>query len=58
MNSHLQDLRSGFRMLLKNPGFTALAVVALALGIGANTAVFSVAIAFPVSYTHLRAHET
>jgi putative ABC transport system permease protein len=39
----MRDIRFAFRVLLKNPAFTALAIVTLALGIGANTAIFTVA---------------
>ena len=57
MNAALQELRFAFRQLRRNPGFTAIAAITLALGIGANSAIFSVVHSVVLSPHHYRSPE-
>lgn len=55
MSNLARDMKFGFRLLFKNPGFSSVAVLALAIGIGANTAIFSIVYATllaPLPYPH------
>jgi hypothetical protein len=58
MNNLWRDFRFGFRLLRKNPGFATVAVLALALGIGATTAVYSIVHAQPQRHYPLSASGT
>src|ERR671939_2016003 len=58
MGTLIQDVRYGLRVLLKRPGFTFVAVITLALGIGANTALFTVFEAFALKPLPLKNPES
>ncbi len=57
LDSLSQDIRYAFRRMAKNPGFTAIAILSLALGIGANTAIFSIVSTFLMGGVPMRAPE-